>query len=464
MTQLEELLATWLPAQRWFAGKGTAIDTLRIDSDHILLPGLPGLRLLVAEVVQGSRTDRYQVLLGMRAVGAVPDELVHAVIGTCPAPADLDSPAPVVVYDAAHDAAMTGHLLSWIAENRDVGAVRFRAAPGTEVRTGLRSLVITGEQSNTSLVYGEEYVLKMFRRLWPGTNPDLELTSALATVDSPHIARPHGWIDVDLVDPASGRTVPTTLAMLQTYLRSATDGWVLAATSVRDLYASPELAPSEAGGDFAGEAQRLGAATAAVHRDLARVLPTGVLSPEGQAHLAATMMARLHTAVDEVPELAPYAETLYSAFEALGNTSTDLPVQRIHGDYHLGQVVRTDAGWVLLDFEGEPAVPVSERQKLSSPLRDVAGMLRSFDYAARYQLVGRTDNPALVTAARAWAQRNREAFCAGYTRGGGIDPDPHQVVLRAFEYDKAVYEVLYEARHRPHWISIPLDSITALTG
>ena len=346
MTQLEELLATWLPAQRWFAGKGTAIDTLRIDSDHILLPGLPGLRLLVAEVVQGSRTDRYQVLLGMRAVGAVPDELVHAVIGTCPAPADLDSPAPVVVYDAAHDAAMTGHLLSWIAENRDVGAVRFRAAPGTEVRTGLRSLVITGEQSNTSLVYGEEYVLKMFRRLWPGTNPDLELTSALATVDSPHIARPHGWIDVDLVDPASGRTVPTTLAMLQTYLRSATDGWVLAATSVRDLYASPELAPSEAGGDFAGEAQRLGAATAAVHRDLARVLPTGVLSPEGQAHLAATMMARLHTAVDEVPELAPYAETLYSAFEALGNTSTDLPVQRIHGDYHLGQVVRTDAGWV----------------------------------------------------------------------------------------------------------------------
>src|SRR5690606_25450023 len=158
------------------------------------------------------------------------------------------------------------------------------------------------------------------------------------------------------------------------------------------------------------------------------------------------------------------AETLYSAFEALGNTSTDLPVQRIHGDYHLGQVVRTDAGWVLLDFEGEPAVPVSERQKLSSPLRDVAGMLRSFDYAARYQLVGRTDNPALVTAARAWAQRNRGACCAGYTRGGRIDPDLHQVVLRAFEYGKAVHDVLYEAGHRPHGSRLRVASIPALTG
>src|SRR5690606_41670050 len=98
------------------------------------------------------------------------------------------------------------------------------------------------------------------------------------------------------------------------------------------------------------------------------------------------MMARLHTAVDEVPELAPYAETLYSAFEALGNTSTDLPVQRIHGDYHLGQVVRTVAGWLLLDFEGEPAAPVSERQMLSCALLDVAGMLRSFYLASRYHV------------------------------------------------------------------------------
>ncbi|MEY9213626.1 phosphotransferase [Thermobifida halotolerans] len=464
MTRLEELLTTWIPTQRWFAGKGVAVDALRIEATHVLVPGVPGLRILVVAVAQNGRTDRYQVLLGLRAPDAIADELAHAVIGVCDSPADLRDLPSVVVYDATHDASMTAYLLDAIAEDRDDGAVRFRSAPGSTVHTGLRSLVLTGEQSNTTLVYGEEYVLKTFRRLWPGRNPDLELTSALARVGSEYIARPHGWIETDVVDPETGRTTPTTLAMLQQYLRSATDGWVLAATSVRDLYASPDLLPGEAGGDFAGEAHRLGAATAAVHRDLARVLPTDVLSPEAQARLADDMAARLHVAVAEVPELASHARTLYAAFEALGNMDADLPVQRVHGDYHLGQVVRTDSGWVLLDFEGEPAVPVRERQKLSSPLRDVAGMLRSFDYAARYQLVGRTDNSALVATARAWAQRNREAFCEGYAFGGGVDPEKHQMVLRAFEYDKAVYEVMYEARHRPHWISIPLDSIMALTG
>ncbi|KUP95279.1 maltokinase N-terminal cap-like domain-containing protein [Thermobifida cellulosilytica] len=464
MTRLEELLTAWLPAQRWFAGKGAAVDALRIEAAHVLVPGLPGLRLLVVAVVQNGRTDRYQVLLGLRAPESVPDELAHAVIGVCESPADLDGPPAVAAYDAAHDAAMTAHLLTGIAEHRDVGPVRFRSAPGAGVRTGLRSLVLTGEQSNTTLVYGEEYVLKTFRRLWPGLNPDLELTSALTEVGSEYVARPYGWIEADVVDPDTGRSSPTTLAMLQEHLRSATDGWVLAATSVRDLYASPGLPPEQAGGDFAGEAQRLGAATAAVHRDLARVLPTDVLGSEAQARLADRMTTRLRAAVAEVPQLAPHAEALHAAFEELGALGADLPVQRVHGDYHLGQVVRTDAGWVLLDFEGEPAVPVRERQKLSSPLRDVAGMLRSFDYAARYQLVGRTDDPELVAAARAWAQRNREAFCEGYAFGGGVDPEKHQVVLRAFEYDKAVYEVVYEARHRPHWISIPLDSITALTG
>src|SRR5690606_17532043 len=138
-------------------------------------------------------------------------------------PADLDGPPAVAAYDAAHDAAMTAHLLTGIAEHRDVGPVRFRSAPGAGVRTGLRSLVLTGEQSNTTLVYGEEYVLKTFRRLWPGLNPDLELTSALTEVGSEYVARPYGWIEADVVDPDTGRSSPTTLAMLQEHLRSATD-------------------------------------------------------------------------------------------------------------------------------------------------------------------------------------------------------------------------------------------------
>lgn len=464
MTRLEELLASWIPKQRWFAGKGVPVDALRIEAEHVLVPGAPGLRMLVATVDQRSRTDRYQVLLGLRVPGSLGDELAHAVIGRCEPPPDVGGRAPVVAYDAAHDPNMTTHLLTRIAQDDSGGPVRFRRTPGSTVRTGLRSLVLTGEQSNTTLVYGEEYVLKTFRRLWPGQNPDLELTSALAESGSEYIARPYGWIETDLPDPETGETVPTTLAMLQEYLRSATDGWVLAATSVRDLYASPGLPPGEAGGDFAGEAQRLGVATAAVHRDLSRDLATDVLSPEAQARMAGGMVARLHAAVAEVPALAPHVDTLHAAFEALAAMDSDLPVQRVHGDYHLGQVVRTDGGWVLLDFEGEPAVSVRERQKLSSPLRDVAGMLRSFDYAARYQLVGHSGDRALAESARAWAQRNRDAFCDGYAFGGGVDPEKHRTVLRAFEYDKAVYEVMYEARNRPSWISIPLDSIMALTG
>ncbi|RCV49772.1 maltokinase N-terminal cap-like domain-containing protein [Marinitenerispora sediminis] len=463
MTQLEELLATWIPQQRWFAGKGLPVDTVTVEEQHVIIPGVPGLRALVVAVGQGGVADRYQVLLGLRRAGTLGSDLRHASIGSCELALE-GSGGTVVrdVYDGAHDPELTGLLLQRLAEDGSGRAVRFRRLPGVAIRRGLRSLVLTGEQSNTSLVFDEEYILKLFRRLWPGHNPDLEVTAALA--GSPFVARPYGWIEADLADPHTGDQVPTTLAMLQEYLRSATDGWVLAATSVRDLYGSPEIAPADAGGDFAGEAERLGSATAAVHRDLARALPTDVLSPAALAAMAGAMAGRLHRAVREVDALAPYASALRAAFDAFARLDAPLPVQRVHGDYHLGQVVRTDGGWVLLDFEGEPAVPVAERQRLSSPLRDVAGMLRSFDYAARHQLIGHPRAPELAGTARAWAQRNREAFSVGYAYGGGIDPEKHQTVLRAFEYDKAVYEVLYEARHRPSWLRIPLDSIAALAG
>ncbi|MBX9389010.1 phosphotransferase [Streptomonospora nanhaiensis] len=480
MTQLEELLADWIPRQRWFAGKGAPIDTLRVEGDHPLLGGEPGLRVLVVAIGQRGTVSRYQVLLGLRPAGTLPEELAHAAIGVC----DLGFGEPRAVYDAAHDPELTELLLERLAEGPGTPPaagggepVRFRRLPGATVRTGLRSLVLKGEQSNTSLVYGEDYVLKAFRRLWPGVNPDLELTAALA--GSLYVARPYAWIETDIstgtradADGTAGAggtggrppTTSTTLAMLQEYMRSATDGWVLAATSVRDLYATPELPPGEAGGDFAGEAERLGAATAAVHRALARELPTDVLTPAALRELAGAMMDRLHLATSEVPELHPYVGVLRTAYEAFARVDEPLPIQRVHGDYHLGQVVRTDSGWVLLDFEGEPATPVADRQRPSSPLRDVAGMLRSFDYAARYQLVGSSRAPELAPAARAWAQRNREAFSAGYAFGGGVDPEKHQTVLRAFEYDKAVYEVLYEAHHRPSWLRIPLDSIAALAA
>jgi maltokinase len=171
------------------------------------------------------------------------------------------------------------------------------------------------------------------------------------------------------------------------------------------------------------------------------------------------MRGRLDAAVAAVPQLAPHAGLLAEAFTELAGIDEPLPVQRIHGDYHLGQVIRTQAGWVLLDFEGEPVVPLAQRRARAPALRDVAGMLRSLDYAARHQLPGHADQERAHAAARDWVSRNQAAFCAGYAQAGGTDPGKHAVLLRALTLDKAVYEVMYEASHRPSWLSIPLESI-----
>jgi len=339
---------------------------------------------------------------------------------------------------------------------------------GASVATGLDSLVLGGEQSNTSLVFGDESILKVFRRLSPGPNPDLEVTTALARLGSEQIAEPLGYIETSL------EGVTTSLAILSHYLRLATDGWTLAATSVRDLYASAgdtagdtsgvaahsgSLHAADAGGDFAGESRRLGIATAAVHADLAAAFGTEELGSEEMVELSEQMFRKLDLTVAAVPELAKHSDMISDAYHQLAKLRGPVPVQRVHGDYHLGQVMRTENGWVVLDFEGEPATPLVQRRALSSPLRDVAGMLRSFDYASRYQLIGHPEEAALSDVARDWERRNATAFCAGYAEAGGLDPVANQVLLRASQLDKAVYEVLYEARHRPSWLPIPLDSL-----
>ncbi len=445
MTFADEL-AAWLPRQRWFAGKGAPISGLTITADTVLVDGDPGLRHLIVAVAQDSGTEHYQLLAGVRQ--HLPDRLRHAVIGA----AGPLAPGQVS-YDALHDPQLTRWLLAAMVGQHQAGALRFGAEPGAAIPAGADSLVLTAEQSNTSLVFGEEAILKVFRRPSPGPNADLEIPRALAQRGSPHVAEPLGWLQGTL----DGQ--PCVLAILSRYLRSATDGWSLAATSVRDLYASDQVRAAEAGGDFAPEAHRLGEATAEVHAALADAFGTFKLPPGAHRDLAGQMLSRLDAALAEVPGLAPHADLLASAFGELAGIDEPLLVQRIHGDYHLGQVMRTPSGWVMLDFEGEPAAPPAQRRAHASALRDVAGMLRSFDYAARHQALGHPDPGWIRVAARDWASRNQSAFCDGYAQAGGADPLKHATLLRAMVLDKAVYEARYEARHRPSWLPIPLESI-----
>lgn len=449
VTRLEELLCEWVPKQRWFAGKDREARSMRVVSRRDLGVSVvgpddasPTLMHLVVDIDGAA----YQVLIGVR--DELPPHLDHALVGY------LDDVG--MLYDATQDQTVMRQLLTWIRDGADSEGIAFRHESGAHIDVAAPSLVLVGEQSNTSVVFGEQSILKLFRILVPGTNPDLEITRALTEVGNPHVAAVQGWAEA----PFDG--VPTTLALLQDFLRNGSDGWALALTSVRDLFAEGDLHAGEVGGDFAAESERLGMATADVHLAMAQVLPTSVAGANAIAELAASMRTRLDAAASSVPSLQPHAAAINEVFDSLASSYDTLTLQRVHGDYHLGQVLRTEAGWVLLDFEGEPGAPIEERAALSSPLRDVAGMLRSFDYASRYLLADHPGAPQLEYRATEWADRNRDAFCVGYAKAVGRDPREDHLLLRAFELDKVVYEVVYEARNRPGWVRIPLGSIERL--
>ncbi|MGY1642470.1 hypothetical protein ACI782_15290 [Geodermatophilus sp. SYSU D00703] len=454
MSALTDLLRDWMPHQRWFGGKGR--EWAEVAEEGFLLdqadPVLSVHRVRVTYT--DGAVETYLVPLSWREHPA--EELSSAFVGAVPGK-DRENYA----YDALRDRDATTPWLIHLVNASTIGPMHFHPAGVAYIPEGLPGDVLSTEQSNTSLVYGQEAIFKLFRRLEPGLNPDVEIHDALRKTQNPHIAPLLGHIEIDDPDPS---VPPATVAMLQTFVPNASDGWRLATASVRDLFSEGDLHADEVGGDFAADSERLGAATASVHADLAQVLPTESADRAWFATVAEQMTARLEAAIAVVPQLAEHADGLRAVYAAVADADEPVVRQRVHGDLHLGQVLRTATGWIVLDFEGEPARPLASRRELDTPMRDVAGMLRSFDYAARHMLVEQPEDPQRAYRAQEWAERNRTAFCAGYSAASGLTSCGDSPLLRAFEADKAVYECVYEARNRPHWLIIPLQSLSRLTA
>ncbi|HEV7886528.1 MAG TPA: hypothetical protein VGO92_03150 [Acidimicrobiales bacterium] len=420
---LEKLLPDYLPRQRWYAGSSTAGDAAVVK----LAERAPGLTW--ALVSAGGAA--YQLVLGTRPATEPPAFVQGheaAVLGT------VDG---LLVYDATVDPELALGLLPLVAPGQSAEWARPAGA----------------EQSNTSLVYDNRLILKLFRRLSPGPNPDVEVVTAITAAGFENVPTPVGVWREDGYD----------LAICQQFLAEAVEGWSLALTSLRDFYAADGDDPAECGGDFAPEAERLGETTARMHVALADAFGRSPGDPAGWAALVSRQLGRLARG-DVDPEAA---ERFVERLRTVADPGCAI---RVHGDYHLGQVLRTDAGWYVLDFEGEPARPLEERTAPSSPLKDVAGMLRSFHYASQVALVERAEpnQERLEPLAERWEQRNRRYFLRGYMAGGAAtgllpgDSASLEAVLAAFEFDKAVYELLYERGHRPDWARIPEAALRRL--
>ncbi|NLT25548.1 MAG: phosphotransferase [Microbacteriaceae bacterium] len=489
MSEVLDLLGGWVPQQRWYAGAGEAARLRLVGSFELPAPAdSPGVRLISIAFVRDETTDAiYQVPLVIRDV----DAALPALGFIAPVREHGDRAALV---DGAHDTAFTRALIELIADEAEVGGsegvrVYGQPMPGARVGEFVTSRVLQGEQSNTSIVCelrgadGEAaapLIVKLYRRLHAGDNPDVTLQTALAAAGSLRV--PPAFGQLAAVWPDGEGLVSGHLAFAEEFFAGVEDAWRVA------------LRAAEGGEDFAPLARSLGEATAEVHQVLRRVMPTVEATTAEVETAVEQMWRRYEIAATEVPELAE----LGPAIEAVYGRAADArwpELQRIHGDFHLGQVLAVpERGWVLLDFEGEPLRPLDERNAPDAPARDVAGMLRSFDYVA-----GSLSMQAGREVAREWADASRAAFLDGYAAGMGADAEAveaaasadadgaggagaaggtggagdagvdaeaadREALLAAYELDKAVYEAIYEARHRPSWLPIPLAAVRRLVA
>jgi maltokinase len=428
---LPKLLVEHIPRQRWAGSGERAVESValqwseRVASDPDLLWTVADVRFADGDV------QAYQLFVGGRPVDDQPDFLhgkERQIIGVA---------GSTILYDALVDPDLTIEVLHLVDPGREV-----------QVR---RPMVL--EHSNSSVVFDESVILKIFRKILPGPNPDNEITRVLAEQGYAHVLPPIAEL----------RRGDTDMAVLRDYLAGSMEGWQLAHTSVRDLLAS-RLPPEECGGDFGPDAERLGSLLAGLHVGMAEAWDE---HPGDGGRWAKQMSDDLDELVGVAGAELPFdPEAVRRRYRGL-ESSTDAGSEiRIHGDLHLAQVIRADAGWFVLDFEGEPARRREDRFTTSSPLRDVAGMLRSFHYAAATGLVEWDEDDALlVELTEQWEERARRSFLGGYLGEPGIDRllpgtgEQRDGVLGAFELDKAVYEVGYELGHRPDWVGIPARAI-----
>ncbi len=459
-----EQLRDFVAGARWFGGKGRPFEVTDVrrlwlsDRDDARV----AVELLTLTYADGG-SDLYQLPLRYRlaAEGTGPSAGDAAVrVGAW----DDDELGPVVAHDALQDPASAARWLDAFAgRGGDTGTpdLAFHRVPEAALGredddgAGWTPKLLRGEQSNTSVVFGDRALLKVFRRLAPGQNPDIEILAALTGAGAAQVAPLYGWIETSALGAE-----PVQLGILQQFLAGAHDGWVLALEDLAGSTDDPE--------SFATQAAALGAAVGEMHAALAASFPTERWEGPRLARVADAMAARLEAAVQVVPDLAAHADDLTALFDGVRRLEQPVVAQRVHGDLHLGQTLwREHDGWKIIDFEGEPAKSLAERRAADCALRDVAGMLRSFDYAAESARRTAADRGAgdATDRSRRWAATASEAFLGGYGGAGGAGPETglDPALLRAYEADKAVYEAVYEARNRPAWLPIPLAALSRLT-